>query len=148
MADITRRADVVWDGNLLEGAGTFSLGSGAMSDVPVSWPSRVEAPGGKTSPEELIAAAHASCYAMALSATLGRADHPPQRLNVSAVVTFAPLDGGGFRVASSALSVRGRVTGLDGERFADLAREGEAGCPVSNALRGNVEITVAATLEG
>jgi len=147
MPDITRRADVVWNGNLLEGAGAFSLGSGAMSDVAVSWPSRVEEPGGKTSPEELIAAAHASCYAMAFSATLTRAEHPPEQLNVSAVVTFVPRDEGGFRVASSALSVRGRVPGLDGAGFADLAREGEAGCPVSNALRGNVEITVEATLE-
>lgn len=147
MTDITRRADVVWDGNLLEGNGSFSVGSGVMSDVAVSWPSRVEAPDGKTSPEELMAAAHASCYAMALSATLTRAEHPPERLNVSAVVTFVPRDEGGYRVASSSLSVRGQVPGLDNDGFAELARQGEEGCPVSNALRDNIEITVEATLE-
>ncbi len=147
MADITRRAAVVWEGNLLQGNGSFTVGSGAMNDVAVSWPSRVEDPGGKTSPEELIAAAHASCYAMALSHTLTQGGHPPEQLNVSAVITFAPLPEGGFKVAKSALSVRGRVAGVDQAAFSDFAQKGEAGCPVSNALRGNVEITVEATLE-
>jgi osmotically inducible protein OsmC len=147
MTDITRRAAVVWEGNLLQGNGSFTVGSGAMNDVAVSWPSRVEDPGGKTSPEELIAAAHASCYAMALSHTLTQGGHPPEQLNVSAVITFAPLPEGGFKVAKSALSVRGRVAGVDQAAFSDFAQKGEAGCPVSNALRGNVEITVEATLE-
>ncbi len=147
MADITRRAAVVWEGNLLQGNGSFTVGSGAMNDVAVSWPSRVEDPGGTTSPEELIAAAHASCYAMALSHTLTQGGHPPEQLNVSAVITFAPLPEGGFKVAKSALSVRGRVAGVDQAAFSDFAQKGEAGCPVSNALRGNVEITVEATLE-
>ncbi len=84
---------------------------------------------------------------MALSHTLTQGGHPPERLNVSAVVTFAPLPEGGFKVARSALSVRGRVEGLDQAAFADWAEQGEAGCPVSNALRGNVEITVEPTLE-
>lgn len=147
MADITRRADVVWEGNLLQGSGSFTVGSGAMRDMAVSWPSRVEEPSGKTSPEELIAAAHASCYAMALSHTLTEGGHPPEQLSVSAVITFAPLPEGGFKVAKSALSVRGRVAGVDQAAFRDFAEKGEAGCPVSNALRGNVEITVEATLE-
>ena len=113
----------------------------------MSWAARTEAPGGKTSPEELLAAAHASCYAMAFSATLGGNDAPPERLTVTSVVTFAPKDGGGFRVASSALTVRGKVPGIDQARFGELAKMGEAGCPISNALRGNVEITVEAILE-
>ncbi len=147
MADITRRADVVWEGNLLQGSGSFTVGSGVMRDMAVSWPSRVEEPSGRTSPEELIAAAHASCYAMALSHTLTEGGHPPEQLSVSAVITFAPLPEGGFKVAKSALSVRGRVAGVDQAAFRDFAEKGEAGCPVSNALRGNVEITVEATLE-
>ncbi len=147
MADITRRADVVWTGNLREGAGVFNVGSGAIAEQAVSWPARVDAPNGKTSPEELIAAAHASCYAMAFSGTLTRNDAPPEQLSVTAVVTFAPKPGGGFMVSRSDLTVRGRVPGIDQARFVELAAEGEAGCPVSNALRGNVEITVDATLE-
>ena len=147
MADITRRADVVWNGNLLEGSGTFTVASGAMSDMAVSWPSRVEEPGGETSPEELIAAAHASCYAMALSHALAQGGHPPEQLHTSAVVTFAPLPEGGFKVAKSALTVRGRVPSLDQAGFEEWAQKGEASCPVSNALRGNVEITVEGTLE-
>jgi osmotically inducible protein OsmC len=147
MADITRRADVVWEGGLADGSGHFNVGSGVFREQPVTWASRVEAPGGKTSPEELIAAAHASCYAMAFSHTLGEAGHPPERLQVSSVVTFAPLPAGGFKVAMSELTVRGRVAGLDATRFEQLARDGEAGCPISNALRGNVEIALTAELE-
>jgi osmotically inducible protein OsmC len=147
MADITRRAEVVWQGNLLKGQGSFTVGSGAIENQGVSWPSRVERPNGKTSPEELIAAAHASCYSMALSHTLTEGGHPPERLEVSAVVTFAPVPEGGFKIAKSELSVRGRVPGLDPASFEEWAAKGEAGCPVSNALRGNVDITVSATLD-
>jgi len=147
MADITRNATTVWNGTLLQGSGTFTVGSGAIPEQGVSWPARTEEPGGKTSPEELIAAAHASCYAMAFSATLGRNEAPPEQLTVTSVVTFAPKEGGGFRIASSALTVRGKVPGIDQARFEELAKMGEAGCPVSNALRGNVDITVEAILE-
>ena len=115
MADITRRADAVWTGNLVEGNGEFSVGSGAIETQGVTWAARTEEPEGKTSPEELIAAAHASCYAMALSHTLTEAGHPPTQLEVSAVVTFAPKPGGGMMVASSALTVRGTVDGLDAD---------------------------------
>ena len=148
MADIVRRADVVWRGNLLEGNGTFGVGSGALTAQAVSWPARTEGPGGKTSPEELLAASHASCYAMAFSHTLAEAGHPPEELRVSASVTFEPLPAGGFKVGSSSLSVEGVVPGLDQAGFADLAAQGEAGCPISNAIRGNVEISVEATLAG
>ncbi len=147
MADITRTSTAVWDGPLTTGSGTFTVGSGAIPQQAVSWAARTEAPNGKTSPEELLAAAHASCFAMAFSATLGRNEAPPEQLTVTSVVTFAPKEGGGFRVASSALTVRGKVPGIDQARFEDLAKQGEAGCPVSNALRGNVDITVEAILE-
>jgi osmotically inducible protein OsmC len=146
---IERTAEVVWSGDLMSGKGTVTnVTSGALSNLDVSWPARTEAPGGKTSPEELIAAAHAACYAMAFSHTLAGAGHAPERLNVSSTVRFDPKVGGGFEVSESKLIVRGKVPGLDQNRFAELARQGEQGCPVSNALRGNVQIHLEATLEG
>jgi len=148
MADITRQAEVVWTGNLFNGEGSFAVGSGAFSTQGVTWASRTEEPAGKTSPEELIAAAHASCYAMALSNAMDEAGHPPERLEVSSVVTFAPKPGGGMMVAKSALAVRATVASLDAAGFARIAKEGEEGCPVSNALRGNVEITLETSLAG
>jgi lipoyl-dependent peroxiredoxin len=146
MASAQRRAQVVWEGDLAGGSGTVGSGSGALDGLPVSWPARTEEPGGKTSPEELIAAAHASCYAMALAHTLAQAGNPPQRLEVAAVTTLDQVDGA-FKVVSSDLSVKGRVAGLDAAGFEEAARQGEQGCPVSNALRGNVEIGLEAALE-
>ena len=146
MSGATRRADVVWNGNLFQGGGEFSVGSGAFPSQGVTWASRTEESGGNTSPEELVAAAHASCYAMALSNTMDEAGHPPERLEISSVVTFAPKPGGGMMVAKSALTVCATVSGLDATGFDQLARKGEEGCPVSNALRGNVEITVDSSL--
>ena len=146
---IERRATATWEGSLTEGAGTFSLqSSGLVSDAPVSWAARTEDPDGKTSPEELIAGAHAACYAMAFSGHLGRTASPPERLYVACTVTFEEKPGGGYRVATSTLRVRGRVPGMDQAAFEEAARAGEQGCPVSNALRGNVDIHVEATLEG
>jgi osmotically inducible protein OsmC len=130
----------------MDGSGTIrSTTSGAIGEQAVSWAARSEdvAAGGKTSPEELIAAAHAACYAMALSNTLAGAGHTPERLTVDAVCHFTP----GTGISRSDLSVSGRVAGLDQAGFERLAREGEQGCPVSNALRGNVEIGLAVTLE-
>jgi osmotically inducible protein OsmC len=145
---IERKASSTWQGNLAEGSGTFSLlSSGLVTDAPISWPARTEQPGGKTSPEELIAGAHASCYAMAFSGHLGRTASPPERLDVDCTVTFEKKPEGGFKVATSTLRVRGRVPGMDQAAFEEAAKAGEAGCPVSNALRGNVEIRVEATLE-
>jgi lipoyl-dependent peroxiredoxin len=112
----------------------------------VSWPARTEQPNGKTSPEELVAAAHASCFSMALSAGLGRAGSPPRRLQVSAEVTFDKV-GDGFKVVSSALTVRGQVPGIDAARFKEAAEAAKDGCPISQALKGNVEMSVEATLE-
>jgi osmotically inducible protein OsmC len=146
VAGIERRASVVWRGNLAQGSGTVSAGSGAVDELPVTWSSRTEQAGGRTSPEELIAEAHAACYAMALSHALNEAGNPPERLDVDAVVA-AELGDEGLRVTTSVLDVAGRVPGMDAAEFERLAREADRGCPVSNALRGNVEIRVNARLE-
>jgi lipoyl-dependent peroxiredoxin len=142
-----RRAEAVWEGDLASGSGKVSASSSnAFSDLGVSWPARTEQPNGKTSPEELVAAAHASCFSMALSAGLGRAGSPPRRLQVSAEVTFDKV-GDGFKVVSSALTVRGQVPGIDAARFEEAAEAAKDGCPISQALKGNVEMSVEATLE-
>jgi osmotically inducible protein OsmC len=143
----TRTAEVTWDGDLASGSGTVDrVGSGVFGAVPVSWASRTEAPQGRSSPEELLAAAHASCFAMALSGALGRAGTPPSRLRVSAAVTFDKRDEG-WRVTTSALTVRGTVPGITAEAFAAAADGARTGCPISKALAGNVELLVEATLE-
>ncbi|GAC1431764.1 MAG: OsmC family protein [Chloroflexota bacterium] len=141
-----RRAAVTWEGDLARGKGLLdAASSGAFSALPVTWASRVEKADGRTSPEELLAAAHASCYAMALSAGLGTAGTPPRKLEVSAVVTFEQT-GGGFKVASSALTVRGEVPGLDAAGFQKAAESAKDNCPISQALHGNVQLSVEATL--
>ena len=143
-----RRAEVTWSGELATGSGTVSaVSSGAFSDLPVSWAARTESPEGQTSPEELVAAAHASCFSMAFSAGLARNGTPPDRLHVSADVTFDKLEAG-WRVVSSALTVRGRVPGISAEEFAALADAAKDGCPISQALQGNVALSVDAALEG
>lgn len=147
MAIADRRAETTWQGPLAEGSGTLELISSEAASLPVTWASRVEGPDGRTSPEELLAAAHASCYAMALAGALGRAGTPPGRLHVTAVVSLNPRPGGGVEVTASALEVRGVVPGLDAAGFQETADAAEKGCPISNAIRGNVTITVEATLE-
>jgi osmotically inducible protein OsmC len=143
----TRTADVTWDGDLVGGSGTITrVGSAAFGPLPVSWAARTEAPGGKTSPEELLAAAHAACFSMALAAALARAGTPPASLAVSAAVTFDKGDAG-WRVTTSALTVRGRVPGATAGSFAEAAESTKTGCPISKALIGNVELSVDATLE-
>ena len=146
MNSAERRAQVTWKGTLAQGGGTLRLTSGAAPEMPVTWASRTARSEGKTSPEELIAGAHASCYAMAFSGDLGKAGTPPEKLDVTAVVTFEQADAG-WHVASSRLEVRGVVPGIDQATFAAAAAAARDGCPVSQALRGNVEISVAATLE-
>lgn len=144
---VVRSADVTWQGDLLSGSGVVTASSSrAFAELPVSWASRTEAPGGRTSPEELIAAAHASCFAMALSFGLANAKTPPTRLDVSAAVTFDRVEAG-WRVISSALTVRGRVPNLDQDGFRRAAEAAKDGCPVSQALKGNVALNVQATLE-
>ena len=143
-----RQANVTWNGDLASGKGNVSAGSsGAFKGLEVSWARRSEAEAnGVTSPEELLAAAHASCYAMALSGGLNSAGTPPESLNVSARVTFDRV-GGGFKVVSSALEVRGRVPNADAAAFQKAAEAAKDGCPISQALKGNVELSVKATLE-
>jgi osmotically inducible protein OsmC len=143
MAVAERRAEVVWEGDLPRGGGKFTVGSGAMGEMPVTWASRTERPDGKTSPEELIAAAHGSCFAMALSNVLAQGGTPPERLEISAVCTF---DIDNVKVSSVDLDVRGRVPGMDAEDFRNAVEQADQGCPVSNALRGNVDIRVNASL--
>lgn len=144
----TRRAEATWSGDLLAGSGSVSAAtSGLFRDLPVSWATRTEDPGTNTSPEELIAAAHAACYSMAFSNILAKAGHAPERLDVSAEVTFERLDAG-WTVSASALTVRGRVPGIDEAAYQQAAEEARDGCPVSRALKGNVELSVEATLEG
>src|SRR5256886_14658960 len=122
MARAERRANVVWEGNLVHGHGTIvNVGSGALGELPITWASRTERSDGKTSPEELIAAAHAACYAMAFSHTLDQAGTPAQHLDVTAVCAFEPV-GGGFKITTMDLSVRGSVQGLDQAGFEDAAR--------------------------
>ena len=142
MAD--RRAAVTWNGDLMSGSGTIDeVGSGAFGPLDVSWPARSEeASGGRTSPEELIAAAHASCFSMALAGGLAKAGNAPERLKTSAVVTFVP----GTGITKIALSVRGTVSGLDAEGFRQAAEAAKVGCPVSQALAGVPEITLDAEL--
>ncbi len=147
MSKTQRTAKVSWKGDLLKGTGAIDTGSGLFQQTPVSWPARVERPNGKTSPEELLAAAHASCYAMALSHTLSQAGFTPNELQVEATVTLNDKQGGGKQITSSELRVVGDVPGVSAEQFRDLARQGEAGCPVSNALRNNVHIKLESSLK-
>lgn len=143
---VTRFAEAVWTGDLLTGSGTITyVSSGAFTRMPVTWASRTEAHVGRTSPEELIASAHASCFSMAFSNRLAKNGTPAERLDVKAVVTFDKTDAG-WKIAKSELSVRGTVPGIDAATFAELAEGAKDGCPVSQALKGNVELSVEATL--
>ena len=143
----TRTATVTWNGDLATGAGTVTAGSSELfTDLPVSWSARTEGPQGQTSPEELLAAAHASCFSMALSGALGRAGTPPDHLHVSATVTFDKV-GEGWAVTSSQLDVLGVVPGSDDDAFDAAAQATKDGCPISKALAGNVELSVSAALE-
>lgn len=141
-----RRAEVSWEGSLMEGSGTIeSVGSGAFGPLDVSWPARAEDQRAETSPEELIAAAHASCFAMALSGGLAQAGHAPEHLSVSAKVTFQPGEG----ITRSVLDVEGNVPGIDDATFRQAAEQAKQNCPVSKALTGNVELELAgARLQG
>ncbi len=142
-----RIAEATWEGNLAQGQGRIDLkSSGLASQMPVTWASRTEEPGGKTSPEELLAAAHASCFAMALSHQLAGAGHTPERLDVRATATFDKV-GDGFKVTGVRLHVRGRVPGADEAAFMQAANAAKDGCPISQALKGNVDISLEASLE-
>ena len=138
-----RRAEVTWNGDLFTGSGTIDkVGSGAFGPLDVTWVSRTEDSGGKTSPEELIAAAHASCFSMAFSNVLAKAGTPPEQLKTSATVTFVP----GTGITRSVLEVEGSVPGLDEEGFRAAAEDAKENCPVSQALKNNVELSVSTRL--
>ena len=145
MATAERRAEVVWNGNLQSGSGTFDLASsGAWSGANVSFATRTENPNGNTSPEELIAAAHASCYAMALSNVLHEGGNDPEELRINATCV---LDMGSLKITTETLEVHGRVPGLDADGFQQAVEKADQVCPVTNALRGNVDVQVNATLD-
>jgi osmotically inducible protein OsmC len=138
-----RTANVVWQGDLMNGAGTIAqVPSGAFGPLDVSWASRAEEPNGKTSPEELIAAAWASCFAMALSNGLAQAGNPPEKLETSATVTFQPGEG----IIRGALTVRGTVPSLDADGFREAAEDAKQNCPVSKALSGIPDVSLDAQL--
>jgi osmotically inducible protein OsmC len=138
-----RSASVVWHGDLLHGGGTIAKApSGAFGPLDVTWASRAEQPDGRTSPEELIASAWASCFAMSLSNVLAKAETPPERLETSATVTFQPGQG----IIKGALTVRGTVPGVDAAAFDAAALDAKQNCPVSKALAGIPEVTLEATL--
>ena len=138
-----RMAKVTWTGSLIDGTGTIEgVGSGAFGPLDVTWSSRTEAPDGRTSPEELIAAAWASCFSMALSHALAGAGTPPERLETAVTVTFQPGEG----IVKGAIEVVGTVSGLDHEGFVAQAEGAKVNCPVSMALTGIPEVTLDATL--
>lgn len=137
----TRSATTVWNGSLLEGSGRVELESSGLGGFDVTWASRAEDPSGRTSPEELIAAAHSSCFSMALSNGLAKAGTPPTRLETSASVTFQPGEG----ITGIHLVVRGEVPGMTAEQFVEAAEGAKTGCPVSKALTGTT-ITLDASL--
>ena len=142
----TRNATTHWEGSLFEGSGKVSLESSGIGTYDVSWASRAEEANGKTSPEELIAAAHSACFAMQLSANIGEAGGTVQALEVTADVSLGPdEDKGGFKLTGITLTVRGEVEGLDADGFAQAAQDAKVGCPVSKALTG-VDITLDAAL--
>jgi osmotically inducible protein OsmC len=142
-----RRGEAVWEGTLFEGSGSVNLvSSGLASELPVTWAARTEEAGGKTSPEELIAAAHAACYSMAFANMLAQNDTPAEHLDVAATSTFEKVDAG-FRLTRMHLDVVGSVPGIEPDVFQSIADGAKDGCPVSNALAGNVEISLTANLK-
>jgi lipoyl-dependent peroxiredoxin len=142
------RATATWEGDLINGRGTTSAASSTFKDANLSWKARTEGAAAHTTPEELLAASHASCFSMALSHALAQAGKPATRLETTCVVTFGPKSGGGFEVKSSKLTVKGQVPGLDASKFRELAEGAKNGCPISGIMKNNVEMSVDAQLEG
>jgi lipoyl-dependent peroxiredoxin len=146
MATFSRTVTVDWAGSIMEGKGTAKAGTGAFT-LPVTFPARIGEPAGHTSPEELMAASHASCYAMALNATLGRKSGGAARTLVTATVTADKTDAGITLVSSNLKVTAEGLWGVDKAQFADIAREAEGKCPISNALRGTMKIDVEADVK-
>jgi osmotically inducible protein OsmC len=144
----TRRATATWAGDLISGSGTVTAATTTVfRDLPTTWASRIGEPEGVTSPEELLAAAHASCFSMAFSNILSKAGTPPTRVEVEVSIGGDKLEAG-WTVTHAEIVVRGTVPGATQESFADAADQAKDGCPISRALKGNVAMTVTATLEG
>ncbi|PPS43253.1 OsmC family protein [Chroococcidiopsis sp. TS-821] len=145
MPALQRTASATWNGTVKEGQGQISAASGVLHNVPYSFATRFENQSG-TNPEELIAAAHAACYSMALTLTLNEKGYQPQQVQTQATCTIESQDGG-FKIAKMRLETQGQISGIDAETFNQIAREAEQICPVSNALRGNVAIDLEASLK-
>ena len=148
MPRAAREAEVVWEGSSAKGRGAVTAASsGAFAGLAFSEPARIGDPGGETSPEELIAAAHAACFAMSLAGELTRAKAPPERLTVRAEVVIDEVEGSGHRVVSSSLTARARAR-IGEDAFRAAVHDADAGCPVSALIRGTATVSVDATLEG
>lgn len=139
---------MTWEGNVARGSGAISGATGAFTALPYSLATRIEKPDGKTSPEELLAAAHAACFAMSLASELSSAGSPPEQLDVRAIVTLDQVDDGSHRIVASELLARARVTEIDKDRLDRLARSASDGCPLSKLIEAGATVTVNATLEG
>ncbi len=148
MPRVQRQASVTWEGNVARGSGAISADTGAFADLPFSLASRVEKPDGKTSPEELLAAAHAACYATSLAGELAGVGSPPDHLDVRATVTLDQVDDGSHRIVASELLARARVKEVDQETLDRLAASASEGCPFSKLIEASATVTVHATLEG
>jgi len=145
---VQRSAGVTWEGNVARGNGTISAATGAFEDLPYSLAARIERPDGKTSPEELLAAAHAACFAMSLAGELSKAGSVPEHLDVRATVTLDEVEGGSHRIVASELLARARVNEMDQERLERLAEVASEGCTMSALIEASAKVTVNATLEG
>jgi len=148
MPRVQREATVTWEGNVARGSGTISAATGAFEGLPFSLATRVEKPDGKTSPEELLAAAHAACYAMSLANELATSGSAPEHLDVHAIVTLDEVEGGSHRIVASELLARARVKGTDDVALQRVAEAASNGCPFSALIEASAQVTVNATLEG
>jgi osmotically inducible protein OsmC len=145
---VQRSAGVTWEGNVARGSGTISGATGAFSELPYSLATRIDKPDGKTSPEELLAAAHAACFTMSLAGELNSAGSPPEHLDVRATVTLDQVEDGSHRIVASELLARARVKEIDSETLERLARSASEGCPLTKLIEATATVTVNATLEG
>src|SRR2546430_7201544 len=148
MPRVQRNAEVTWKGNAARGSGEISAATGAFAGLPYSLATRVERPNGHTSPEELLAAAHAACFAMSLASELSDAGAPPEHLEVRSTVTLDEVEGGSHRIVSSELLARARVTDVADADLQRLAEAASAGCPLSVLIEASARVSVTATLEG
>jgi lipoyl-dependent peroxiredoxin len=148
MPRVQREATVTWEGNVARGSGAISGATGAFSELPYSLATRVERPDGKTSPEELLAAAHAACYAMSLAGELSGAGTPPEHIDVQATVTLDQVEDGSHRIVSSELLARARVIDVDAETLNRLGASASEGCPFTKLIEASATVPVNATLEG